>query len=77
MFALILDVDSILSEYMAKDENGLWRCLSCDYGSKNNHNVKHHIESKHIAVSYSCSYCSKTCPTKVAFLMHVKRNHKQ
>jgi len=71
-----LDIETYFNENMTKDDSGMWRCLTCSYSSRNNHHVKHHIESKHIAVSYSCSWCTKTCPTKVALSMHVKRNHK-
>ena len=73
------DAESYISQFMRKDDSvspSIWRCVSCDYNSRNNHNVKHHIESKHITVSYQCQFCSKSCPTKVALVMHVKRYHK-
>ena len=62
---------------MQKGEQGLWICLSCDYTSRNSAHVKHHIESKHLSVEYTCDYCSSTCPTKYALNMHIHRKHKQ
>jgi len=63
-------------EYMQKDVNGIWRCTNCDYSSNNNHNLRNHIEAKHLFLKYSCDHCSKTCPTKIALYMHNRKYHK-
>ena len=73
---LYLDVESFVNESMMKGPDGLWMCTSCDYSAKHTGHVRHHIESKHMCLEYSCYYCSKTCPTRVALSMHVHRNHK-
>ena len=65
----------MLKSLMQREESGLWRCISCDYSSMKITNVKDHIEAKHLSLSYPCSYCSMTCPTKVALRMHMKRKH--
>ena len=71
-----LDVDSHLTDYMQKDEAGLWACLSCDFKTPIKTNMKQHLESKHISVTYKCSYCPKECSTKDALRKHTIRNHK-
>ena len=71
-----LDVEDFLNESMMRGPDGLWKCLSCDYSAKHTGHVRHHIESKHMSLEYSCLYCNKTCPTKIALSMHVHRNHK-
>ena len=62
---------------MSKDEDGTWRCLSCDFTSKVSSNLVQHIESKHVSVQYNCEFCPKVCPTKKAIQLHITRHHKQ
>ena len=64
-----------LSEYMFKDENGFWTCVSCAYKSNKVSNTRQHIESKHINVKYQCSVCNYSCPTKNALAKHCGRLH--
>ena len=70
-----VDVETELNSNMMKDINGVWKCLLCDYSSRNSGHVKQHLESKHLSVIYSCLYCSKTCPTKNALSKHTFRAH--
>ena len=72
-----VDVETELNANMTRDINGFWKCLLCEYVSRNNGHVKQHLESKHLSVVYSCLYCSKTCPTKNALNMHTLRVHRK
>ena len=73
---LYLDVEDYVNESMMKGPDGVWKCSVCDYSAKHTGHVRHHIESKHMSLEYSCYFCSKTCPTKVALSMHMHRKHK-
>ena len=72
-----IDVETELNENMTRDIDGLWKCLLCEYSSRMKGHVKQHLESKHLSVTYSCLYCSKTCPSKNALSMHTLRMHKK
>ena len=70
-----VDVETELNANMMKDMNGFWKCLLCEYSSRNSGHVKQHLESKHLSVVYSCLYCTKTCPSKNALSKHTFRAH--
>ena len=68
----------VLSQFMNKDSEGFWCCLSCSHKSKNSRHVKHHIESKHVTgYQFACSYCEVVCSTRNALGVHIHRKHKQ
>ena len=71
---MFLDID--INEYM-RFEDGIWFCLYCDSKTTHKSNLRQHIESKHISVSYKCQLCNSTCPTQNALYKHHSRNHKQ
>ena len=59
-----------------KKVEGAWKCLVCNYATKDRSNIKKHIE-KHIeGLSYACTACSKEFKTKNALLAHMKKGHK-
>ena len=77
LFHLDLEAENFQNGNMMRDlVDGLWKCLICDYAAKQKQHVRYHIDCKHMSLEYSCQYCNKTCPTKLALTLHVKRMHK-
>merc|ERR1712130_15815 len=66
-----------VSEYLehCRLQDGMWFCLICDSTSKYHGHMRQHIETKHISVTYSCTMCEKTLPTKNALYKHYTRKH--
>jgi len=55
----------------------LWRCLDCDYSTRNRRTLFEHVESKHVySAGYVCKHCQKHCPSRNALRSHVSRYHK-
>ena len=60
--------------YQKVDE--AWKCLACDYSTKDSSNIKKHID-KHIeGLSYKCTVCSKEFKTRDSRISHMKKGHK-
>ena len=75
---LHLDIESQISHLMIRTNKG-WQCgqVECDYESINKFHLRNHIESKHVDIGgIQCNFCPKVCPTRHAFTLHLKRNHK-
>ena len=54
-----------------------WKCLACNYDSKDRSNMKKHIE-KHIdGLSFACTLCNKVFKTKGALRSHMYKGHKK
>ena len=52
-----------------------WKCLACDYATKDRSNIKKHTD-KHIeGLSYACTECSKEFKTKRNLLSHMRHGH--
>ena len=61
--------------YQKVDE--AWKCLACDFVTKDRSNMRKHIE-KHIdGLSFACTLCSKEFRTKGALYSHMYKGHKK
>ena len=49
-------------EFMTKVNRGnsFWECLDCDYKTHLKPNIRQHVETKHLDLSYPCNFCGKT-----------------
>ena len=57
--------------------DGAWRCLACDYSTTNGSgNVRKHVETHIIGLSYSCSLCNKEFRLKDSLNKHKYNVHK-
>ncbi|XP_023320105.1 protein tramtrack, beta isoform isoform X42 [Eurytemora carolleeae] len=61
---------------MSRLTGGWWRCVDCEYSSSKSSNVFDHIESKHVSVVYTCSFCGQAHKTKASLRVHTRRFHK-
>ena len=55
--------------------DGVWRCLACDYTTTLIGNVKRHVETHIIGLSYSCNLCSKEFRLKNSLNNHKRNVH--
>ena len=53
-----------------------FQCNDCQYSSTVNGNMRHHIESTHLDLSYQCSLCMKSLKSYKSWFMHMQRAHK-
>ena len=51
-------------------------CTECEYNSTMKSNMRYHIESKHLDLSYTCSECGNTYKSYKSWQMHIQRNHR-
>ena len=75
----VLEVSAEVLSKMHFSE-GVWRCLSCGWGSKYKSRTFDHVEAKHVDTpGYSCALCDKFCPSYSysSLKMHKSRYHKQ
>lgn len=54
-----------------------FQCGVCGFTSSYKHSIGNHIEAKHSLGVYFCSLCDKSCNSKVALTMHMRRIHTQ
>ena len=52
-------------------------CEHCEYVATHGHNLKKHIEAKHLGVTYSCDLCSYQATQKQNLKRHYKLKHSQ
>jgi len=50
-------------------------CEHCDYVATHGHNLKKHIEAKHLGVTYSCELCPYEATQKQNLKRHLKLKH--
>merc|ERR1712129_71974 len=56
-----LELDELITTMIGVTENNLKSCKICGkYETKVNKSMRMHIESRHIGVTQTCGYCSKT-----------------
>ena len=80
VFVLTDQVLEITSAVLSKMEQrgGVWGCLVCNWESKYKSRTFDHVEAKHIETGgYSCSICSKFCPSYSSLKMHKSRYHRE
>lgn len=56
--------------------DGVWRCVACDYNTTNNGNVRKHVETHIIGLSYSCNLCNKEFRLRNSLNLHRYSVHK-
>ena len=72
-------LDAFINSNMFSSDRGVFSCGLCDYSSSNSHNVKNHIESKHVAKSEKmmpCFICNYICHGRNALRMHMRNKHR-
>ena len=50
-------------------------CEQCEYVATHGHNLKKHIEAKHLGVTYSCDICPYQATQKQNLKRHYKLKH--
>jgi len=71
------DLDEMISQYMTRTAEGLWRCTQCNITSNKKSNVRCHVEAKHMKTQgWECHICNKHCPSRNAYNVHFHRYHK-
>ena len=66
--------ESINSRILQVD-NHTFECAVCGFRSSYKNSLSNHIEAKHSTGVYICSFCQKSCNSKVALTMHIRRLH--
>ena len=65
----------VMSKMMYLGPGEGFSCLECEYISKMKSNIRHHVESKHLDLSYPCSACDKTQKSYKAWYLHMKTHN--
>ena len=55
--------------------NGVFRCLACEYTTSDNRNIKRHIEVHFEGLSYPCTLCNKEFRSKNSLGKHISILH--
>ena len=53
-----------------------YKCSDCDYSSIVKSNLRHHVESTHLDLTYECDLCLKSFKSYKSLFMHLQRSHK-
>ena len=53
-----------------------YKCSDCDYNSAVKSNMRHHVESTHLDLTYQCNLCPKSLKSYKSWFMHMQRAHK-
>ena len=72
------DLDEQISTIIRKLEgSGEWICTVCGKASKNQGNIRQHIEANHIeGMEHPCDQCGKVSRSRHALARHIFLNHK-
>ena len=62
----------VMSRILALGQGGGFSCLECEYTSTMKSNMRHHVESRHLDLSYHCTLCNKTQKSYKAWYTHSK-----
>jgi len=57
------------------DGGSFWICLECFYKSKYKGDIRKHVETRHLFLSFPCSVCSQVLTTSKALKRHMSYNH--
>jgi len=58
-----------------KNNDGLFNCDECDYGTKNLGHLKRHKSGKHDGVRFECDQCNRSFSTKTNLKTHKQAKH--
>ena len=76
-YLLTAGLDELIEQCPARNPDGLWRCLYCEFSSVHKHHLKNHCEAKHISGGgVECLHCGAISKTRKALAMHMSRKHK-
>ena len=76
-YLLTAGLDELIEQCLARNPDGLWRCLYCEFSSVHKHHLKNHCEAKHISGGgVECLQCGAISKTRKALAMHMSRKHK-
>ena len=76
-YLLTAGLDELIEQCLARNPDGLWRCLYCEFSSVHKHHLKNHCEAKHISGGgVECLHCGAISKTRKALAMHMSRKHK-
>ena len=71
-------VAAYIESMISRLEGGLYQCSECGYQSRHSHDVRRHIEAKHImSTGYYCPKCPEILKNKIALKNHLARAHKK
>ena len=64
--------DLVMSKMIFLGPGEGFSCLECQYSSTMKSNIRHHVESRHLDLSYPCSVCDKVQKSYKAWYTHLK-----
>ena len=67
-------IDEEIDNLLEKTSDG-YRCKACGKRSKNQHDLRRHIESHLKGYSHPCNECDAVMPTRNARIVHMKKKH--
>ena len=53
-----------------------YNCSDCGYNNSKKDNMRHHIESTHLDLTYTCNVCQKSSKSYKSWFMHIQRSHR-
>ena len=62
----------VMSKILPLGQREGFSCLECDYTSTMKSNMRHHVESRHLDLTYLCTLCNKTQKSYKAWYSHSK-----
>ena len=64
--------DLVMSKMVNLGSGLGYNCTDCDYNSRMKSNMRHHVESKHLNLTYHCSICRKSQKSYKSWFLHIK-----
>ena len=76
-----LDIDEVVEEKIMRTESETgfptFVCTDCGYSSDRKHNIKRHVESKHVSCSFTCPVCQLPLSCRNSLKQHLAAKHNQ
>jgi len=64
--------EEFMSKVINRGAGNGWECLECDYKSHLKPNIRQHVETRHLDLSYPCDICGKIFKSYKTCQMHQK-----
>ena len=68
-------MDQIINSFVARSEEGKFKCTLCDKAGKYKQNIQSHIETHLEGLELPCTICRKTFRSKQSLRMHLNHKH--